>query len=117
MDPQTRPVCSFPLANGATLEITLHYDVGGHSFLTGDYSQRGYSLHAQAVHSAENGRIRTYRPFNGAKHFLKEAKRFSKKALGELARESASHPKIEALKAHVLAKEKTTLAIPASTAA
>jgi len=64
---------------GTQLEISIFYENGGHSFVTGKSAQRGYWLAVKPFQGTPENRVDTM--FQGCKALLQSAKRFGQKAL------------------------------------
>jgi hypothetical protein len=81
--------------NGQTYKLQVGYEVGGHSYFSGERSERGYYLYVQPVSVGRDndGNIVTesFTFFEGYKVFLKGVNRQSKKALAEAVEESAKY--------------------------
>jgi len=62
---------------GTQIKVSTGYDIGGRSFLSGEYSSRGYYVYVQPVQRAPEAgdRSETITLFAGFKHLLKEVSR------------------------------------------
>ena len=67
------------LKKATHLEIAVSYDLGGHSYFTGQSSPRGYYLSVRPV--TISGNMVSFDLFSGRRKFLLEATRFSQKQL------------------------------------
>lgn len=57
------------------IKCSIHYELGGHSWGTGQYCPRGYYLHVTPVSIGEN--FESFTAFTGGKFLLVECKRKS----------------------------------------
>jgi hypothetical protein len=95
----------FVEADGKTYEIEVFYDIGGLSYFTGDNITRGYYLSVTPIE--KGGGWRRVVLFSGIKALVKEAKRFSRKTLEQIALEQLdieNNPMVKKLYQHVLEK-------------
>jgi hypothetical protein len=95
-----------PTGNKANiLEVDLCYDIGGMNYFSGESEPRGLYLGCSPIEKSEGWR--SFVAFTGTKVFVKELKRFSKKALEEYV---VSEEDIQSMIDHVIKKNNLTLA-------
>lgn len=100
-----------PLINTNTpkkkLRVTVRYNEGGISYLTGNASRRGYYLHVTPVEI--DGDFEIAKLYSGAKGLIEEATRFNARRLHELAEGAPTSQLYQHLVQHVLADAKLEL--------
>jgi hypothetical protein len=92
------------------IEVSVYYSKGGLNYFHGGSDPRGYylSVTPKTIEVTEGSPFRCERTMlmSGFKKFVREAARFSDKALNEVAAQAAeSRELVEAMKAKILASE------------
>ena len=87
------------------LEVSLNYQLGGHSFFTGNFSRRGYYISATLLRIGGGFRSMLLSGDGlGLKHCIKESSRFNRNTLNKLEDEARSHEMYDRLVETVLEK-------------
>lgn len=96
----------FVETDGKTYEIEVYYSLGGMNYFTGSGEGRGYYLSVTPVQRTKN--CRTFTAFSGTKVLVRDANRFSQKALDQVASEYMkdinTNPMVQKIFQHVLSK-------------
>lgn len=104
-----RLLLSLPVAEGdcTHVDVEVYYSKGGMNYFTGSVERRGYYLSVQPLSKSTNSY--SYTAFTGIKQLVREAGRFSPKALNEFV---VDYEMMNTMVAHVMEKNNIKILMP-----